>query len=80
MEILKVEGLSKSFGGLHILQTLVLALSWGQNCVIGPNGAGKDDLVQCTGRSIAGLRGEYFPGRKRNYQFDPNRRFASRFG
>lgn len=45
MTILKIEGLSKSFGGLHALQDITLDLPEEEFFgIIGPNGAGKTTL------------------------------------
>jgi branched-chain amino acid transport system ATP-binding protein len=42
MEALRTEGLSKNFGGLHVLSDLSLAVEVGERvAIIGPNGAGK---------------------------------------
>lgn len=46
MEAIKVEGLSKNFGGLRVLIDLTLAVEVGERvAVIGPNGAGKSTLL-----------------------------------
>lgn len=46
MEILKIQGVYKSFGGLQILADLALSLEEGEHvAVIGPNGAGKTTLL-----------------------------------
>lgn len=43
--ILEIEGLNKSFGGLHATKNLNLVLQPGeQSAIIGPNGAGKSTL------------------------------------
>jgi len=46
--ILKVEGLAKSFGDLHVLKGIDLAVTAGEKiCIIGPSGSGKSTLLRC---------------------------------
>jgi branched-chain amino acid transport system ATP-binding protein len=46
MEVLKVERLSKNFGGLRVLQNVSFTLGIGEKvALIGPNGAGKTTLI-----------------------------------
>ncbi len=48
MEILKVEGVNKSFGGLRALNEVNLSVAEGTvHAIIGPNGAGKSTLLNC---------------------------------
>jgi len=43
--MLEVKGLSKDFGGLHVIRDLSLSVTAGERRVIlGPNGAGKTTL------------------------------------
>jgi branched-chain amino acid transport system ATP-binding protein len=45
-ELLKIEGLHKSFGGLHVNRDINLALNAGDRvALIGPNGAGKTTFI-----------------------------------
>ena len=68
--LLELEGISKSFGGLNVIQELDLHVDEGEIVsVIGPNGAGKTTLfnlitgiydpetgdIEFEGKSIAGL-------------------------
>jgi ATPase subunit of ABC transporter with duplicated ATPase domains len=47
-DVLRVEGLSKSFGDVHVLDKLDLALNRGDKlAVIGPSGIGKSTLLKC---------------------------------
>ncbi|POF29241.1 ABC transporter ATP-binding protein [Roseibium marinum] len=54
MEILKVSGVNKAFGGLKALNNVNLAVEEGTvHAIIGPNGAGKSTLLNCfVGRLI----------------------------
>ncbi|MBO0344642.1 ABC transporter ATP-binding protein [Roseibium limicola] len=54
MEILKVEGVNKAFGGLKALHDVNLSVEAGTvHAIIGPNGAGKSTLLNCfVGRLI----------------------------
>jgi branched-chain amino acid transport system ATP-binding protein len=63
MEAVKIEGLSKSFGGLQVLADISLRVSPGEHlAVIGPNGAGKTTLFSI-------LSGELTPTAGRLYVF-----------
>jgi branched-chain amino acid transport system ATP-binding protein len=55
MEALKVEGLSKHFGGLKVLQDISFMVEMGETiAIIGPNGAGKTTLLNLlTGQLFA---------------------------
>ncbi|MFP3041259.1 ABC transporter ATP-binding protein [Treponema primitia] len=47
-KILKIEGATKSFGGLHALKDLSLVIEKGRiHGIIGPNGSGKTTLFNC---------------------------------
>jgi len=46
MEVVRMESVSKSFGGLHVLKDLSITIEAGQYvAIIGPNGAGKTTLL-----------------------------------
>jgi branched-chain amino acid transport system ATP-binding protein len=61
MEALKVDGLSKNFGGLAVLQDLSFSLEVGEHtAIVGPNGAGKTTLLNL-------LTGEVSPTAGRVY-------------
>jgi len=48
MEILKVEGVNKSFGGLKALNNVNFSVEQGTvHAIIGPNGAGKSTFLNC---------------------------------
>lgn len=63
--ILKVQGLSKSFGGLHASKNINLDLYPGEiHALIGPNGAGKSTLIkQITGGLRPDAGSVHFDGR-----------------
>jgi branched-chain amino acid transport system ATP-binding protein len=53
MEVLRIEGLTKHFGGLQVLRGVSMAVSRGERvAIIGPNGAGKTTLLS----TIAGVQ------------------------
>ncbi|MBR1219875.1 ABC transporter ATP-binding protein [Bradyrhizobium sp. U87765 SZCCT0131] len=56
MPLLELRALNKHFGGLHVTNSVDLALQSGEiHCLIGPNGAGKSTLFRL-------ILGEYQPG------------------
>ena len=69
MEALRLEAVSKEFGGIRALADLSLTVERGQRLgVIGPNGAGKTTLFNV-------LNGQLLPSRGRVFLFgQPNRR------
>jgi branched-chain amino acid transport system ATP-binding protein len=63
MELLRVEGLTKHFGGLIALKDVTLSLSDGQiKSIIGPNGAGKTTLFNVISGKYAPDGGDIFLG------------------
>jgi polar amino acid transport system ATP-binding protein len=47
-EFLRLEGVEKSFGRLHVLRGIDLAVARGEVvCVLGPSGSGKSTLLRC---------------------------------
>ena len=61
MQVLKVEGLSKNFGGIQVLQSVSFSMEIGERlAVIGPNGAGKTSMLNL-------LTGELTPSAGRVY-------------
>ena len=58
MEVLKVEGLSKNFGGLQVFQGLSFNVEAGAKlALIGPNGAGKTTLFNILGGQLPATTG-----------------------
>jgi len=61
MEALKVESLSKSFGGLHVLKNLSFSVEAGEHlAIIGPNGAGKTTLFNVLGGQLRATAGRVY--------------------
>ena len=60
--ILDIDGVSKTFGGLHALADVNLKIEEGEtHAIIGPNGAGKSTLLNvCIGRLIPDTGNGYF--------------------
>lgn len=64
MEALRIEDLSKNFGGVQAILKLSLGVEVGERlAIIGPNGAGKTTLLNL-------ISGELFPTQGRIYIFD----------
>ena len=75
--LLELRGISKSFGGLRVLDGVDLAVEAGAvHALIGPNGSGKTTLLNCVSGILAADRGEI---RLRGVRIDglrPHRRTA----
>jgi branched-chain amino acid transport system ATP-binding protein len=66
MTLLRVEGLSKNFGGLKAVDKVSLELSEGEILgLIGPNGAGKTTLFSMIAGSLPASAGSVFLGERR---------------
>ena len=75
MSLLEIRGLSKSFGGLRVLNAIDLAVEdAGVHAVIGPNGSGKTTLLNCVSGILAPDRGEVRFRGQRIDQLRPFRR------
>ena len=56
---IKVKGLKKSFGSLHVLKGIDAEISAGEViCVIGPSGSGKSTFLRCLNRLEEATEGE----------------------
>lgn len=66
MEVLKVDNLSKNYGGLEVLKDVSFTLETGERvAIIGPNGAGKTTLLNVLSGLIPATTGQiYISGRK----------------
>lgn len=81
MNILKVEKLSKNFGGLQILQDISFTVSAGEKlALIGPNGAGKSTLLNVIGGQLTASRGEIIFNGRPITSWSPEKRLHSGLG
>src|SRR4030042_355421 len=61
MELLKVEGLSKTFGGVHAVHNVSFVVKAGEHlAIIGPNGAGKTTLFNLLNGQLKPTGGQIF--------------------
>lgn len=55
--MIKLEGITKSFGSLQVLKGIDLEINKGEIVsIVGPSGAGKTTLLQIMGRSTSRMR------------------------
>lgn len=81
MSILRVEGLSKSFGGLQVLSDISFTVEPGEKlALIGPNGAGKTTIINVIGGQLPASGGEVFLRDRRITRLSPNRRLHMGLG
>jgi branched-chain amino acid transport system ATP-binding protein len=75
MTILRVERLSKHFGGLSVLTDVSFAVEAGEKlALIGPNGAGKTTLLNMIGGQLSVSGGHIFLEDRNITRLSPNRR------
>lgn len=75
METLRVEGLSKSFGGLVVLEHVSFRAEAGEKiALIGPNGAGKTTLFHVLGGQLPATGGHIFLSGEEITHVSPDRR------
>jgi branched-chain amino acid transport system ATP-binding protein len=75
MTVLRVDSLSKSFGGLKVLSGVSFAVESGEKlALIGPNGAGKSTLLNVVGGQLPASSGNVFLGGKRITALSPHKR------
>jgi len=73
MDILKVENLSKNFGGLQVLEGISFNVEAGEKlAIIGPNGAGKTTLLNLIGGQLAASGGKIFLDGKQISSLSPD--------
>src|SRR4030042_6584834 len=61
MELLRVEGLSKAFGGVHAVHNVSFTAESGEHlAIIGPNGAGKTTLFNLLNGQLKPTTGHIF--------------------
>lgn len=74
MEVLRVEGLSKSFGGFEVLQEVSFCVEAGEEiAIIGPNGAGKTTLINVLNGVLPCSAGQIYVCRQRTTNAPPYR-------
>jgi ABC-type branched-subunit amino acid transport system ATPase component len=73
--LLELRGISKSFGGLRVLDGVDLSVeTGGVHALIGPNGSGKTTLLNCVSGILRAERGEIHFRGSRLDQLAPHRR------
>jgi branched-chain amino acid transport system ATP-binding protein len=81
MTLLRVENLSKHFGGLNILTDVDLVVEAGQKvALIGPNGAGKTTLLNVIGGQLPASSGKVWLDERPITKLPPNRRLHHGLG
>jgi len=81
MEALRVENLSKSFGGLQALNEVTFSVDKGERlAIIGPNGAGKTTLFNLISGTLTPSKGAIFAFGRDITKLPPHRRAAMGIG
>ena len=75
MQVLRVESLSMSFGGLQVLRDISFLVKGGEKiAIIGPNGAGKTTLFNVLGGQLSATAGSIYLAGEEITHLTPNRR------
>jgi branched-chain amino acid transport system ATP-binding protein len=75
MTMLRVEGLSKNFGGLKVLSNVAFTVEPGEKlALIGPNGAGKTTLINAIGGQLSISSGHVYLEDQDITKLSPNKR------
>jgi len=75
MEVLRVEGISKYFGGLQVLHDISFTAETGEKlAIIGPNGAGKTTLFGVIGGQLPATDGRVYLSGQEITNLAPHRR------
>jgi branched-chain amino acid transport system ATP-binding protein len=81
MSALRVDNLSKNFGGLKVLEGVTFSVEPGEKlAMIGPNGAGKTTLLNVIGGQLPASGGEVFLGEHRITKLAPDKRLHRGLG
>ena len=81
MTLLRVENLSKNFGGLEVLTDVDLEVAAGQKvALIGPNGAGKTTLLNVIGGQLTASSGKVWLDQHLITKLSPNKRLRHGLG
>jgi branched-chain amino acid transport system ATP-binding protein len=81
MTALRVDNLSKSFGGLQVLSSVTFSVEVGEKlALIGPNGAGKSTLINVIGGQLPASGGDVFLGEKRITRMSSYKRLHAGLG
>jgi branched-chain amino acid transport system ATP-binding protein len=81
MTVLRVEDLSKNFGGLRVLNKVSFAVEPGEKvALIGPNGAGKSTLINVIGGQLSASAGHVYLEGKSVTKLPANKRLKLGLG
>jgi branched-chain amino acid transport system ATP-binding protein len=81
MSILRIDNLSKNFGGLKVLEGVTFSVEPGEKlAMIGPNGAGKSTLLNVIGGQLPASGGDVFLADRRITKLAPNKRLHKGLG
>lgn len=81
MEVMKVQGLTKTFGGVHAVSNVSFGVETGEHLVIlGPNGAGKTTLFNMLTGQVKPTSGHIFFQGEDITNLPPHRRIHSGIG